>query len=51
MLTDGEGKAISQWNFERAWPCKWDGPAFTSSSSQLAIETLEIAYERLKRIK
>jgi len=51
MLTKLDGTPISLWNFERAWPCKWDGPPFTSSSSQLAIETLEIAYERLKRIK
>ena len=41
MLIDDGGKPLAQWNFERGWPCKWDGPPFSSSSSQLAIETLD----------
>ena len=34
-----EENPLAQGDFERAWPCKWDGPPITSSSSQIAIET------------
>jgi phage tail-like protein len=39
---------ICEWQFERGWPCKWVGPEYDASKSELAIETLEIAHEGLK---
>ena len=31
-----------------AWPCKWTGPVLIAQSSEVAIETLEIAHEGLE---
>lgn len=40
-------KAICEWTFIAGWPCKWEGPEYDASQSELAIETLEIAHEGL----
>lgn len=40
-------KPICEWTFIAGWPCKWEGPEFDASKSELAIETLEIAHEGL----
>ena len=39
---------ICAWEFFGGWPCKWEGPEYDASKSELAIETLEIAHEGLK---
>jgi phage tail-like protein len=38
-----------RWNFYDAWPTKWDGADFTAKGTDVAIETLELAIERLER--
>jgi phage tail-like protein len=38
----------AQWDFVRAWPCKWELSDLDASKSELAIETLELAIEGLK---
>lgn len=38
---------IKCWTFENGIPVKWSGPALNATSSGLAIEKLEIAYEKL----
>jgi phage tail-like protein len=38
-----------RWNFFDAWPTKWDGPDFTAKGNDVAIETLELAAERIER--
>jgi len=38
---------IKTWAFERALPVKWTGPAFNAQASQISIEALEIAIEKL----
>ena len=40
---------VGRWNFFAAWPTKWDGPDFTSKGNEIAIETLELAVERVQR--
>ena len=37
------------WNFFEAWPTKWDGPDFSAKGNDVAIETLELAVERVER--
>lgn len=37
-----------RWNFREGWPAKWEGPALNSKTSEVAIETLEIAHEGLE---
>ena len=47
------GEEICRWSWKDGWPCKWEGPNFDATKSELAIETLEIShhglvYEKLK---
>jgi phage tail-like protein len=37
------------WNFFSAWPTKWDGPDFSAKGNDVAIESLELAVERVER--
>jgi len=37
-----------RWNFTDGWPSKWQGPALNAKNNEVAIETLEIAHERLE---
>jgi phage tail-like protein len=37
-----------RWNFREGWPSKWDGPALNGKTSEVAVETLEIAHEGLE---
>lgn len=38
---------IKIWSFENGIPIKWSGPSLNASSSALAIESIEIAHEKL----
>jgi phage tail-like protein len=39
---------IKSWTFTRGLPVKWSGPALNAMNSEVAIETLEIAHEKLE---
>ncbi|MCX5747999.1 MAG: phage tail protein [Proteobacteria bacterium] len=39
----------SSWKFTRGWPTKWEISEFDASKSEVAIETLEITHEGLKK--
>lgn len=47
-LFNDHGKVVQEWRFLRAWPCKWEGGSFDTSSSAALIETLELAHEGLE---
>jgi phage tail-like protein len=49
VLLDEAGQEKIRWNFHRAWPSKWTGPSFKSKATTVAIETLELTHEELKR--
>ncbi len=49
ILVDDAGDDKARWNFTRAWPTKWTGPSFNATGNEVAIETLEIAHERLEK--
>jgi phage tail-like protein len=38
-----------RWNFTNAWISKWDGPSLSGKGNDVAIETLTISCESLKR--
>src|SRR5262249_41362310 len=40
---------VLRWNFVRAWPSRWEGPAFSAKGNDLAIETLVLAHEGVGR--
>ena len=39
---------IKIWTFSRGLPVKWTGPTFNATASEISIETLEIAHEKLE---
>jgi phage tail-like protein len=49
ILRDETGTEALRWNFLAGWPTKWTGPALNSTSTAVAIETLEITHEKLER--
>jgi len=44
---DSRMQPVCSWTFYDGWPCKWEGPDFDASKTELAIETLEIAHSGL----
>jgi phage tail-like protein len=47
LLNEARQPAL-RWNFSEGWPRKLDGPTFNAKNNEVAIETLEIAVERLE---
>lgn len=41
---DGQGNQIAQWNLVDLYPARWTGPGFSSESSTVVKETLELAH-------
>jgi phage tail-like protein len=39
---------IKIWTFSRGLPMKWSGPTFNATASEISIESLEIAHEKLE---
>jgi phage tail-like protein len=48
-LLDVEGTPIREWTVTNAYPVKWSVGAFDAQKSELAIETIELAYNTMKR--
>ena len=46
---DMAGQEVLRWNLFQAFPVKYTAPAFNAKGNDLAIETLELAYERIER--
>lgn len=47
-VLDVDGTAKMAWNFYGAWPTKWDAPDFSAKGNDVALETLELAVERIE---
>jgi len=47
LLDEARNEAL-RFNFREGWPSKWEGPALNAKTSEVAIETLEIAHEGLE---
>lgn len=43
-MLDAKGKRIRSWEFDGAFPVKWNGPTFASTSAETASEELEITH-------
>ncbi len=50
VLLDDRGSEKLRWNFANAWPSKWTGPSFNSTSNSVAIESLEIVHEEVRKV-
>jgi phage tail-like protein len=51
ILMDEEGNPAARWEFVEAWPTKYDAPDLNAKGTDVAVETLEIAHEGMKRAK
>lgn len=40
---------VMEWQFQLAFPSKWQGPDLNASQSNVAVETLEITHQGLER--
>ena len=49
VLLNEAGEEKIRWNFFNGFPSKWTGPDLNAKSSDVAIETLEIAHEGIER--
>jgi phage tail-like protein len=49
VLLDPTGTEKLRWNFRDAWPSAWVGPTFNATTSDVAIESVEIAHEGVVR--
>src|SRR4051794_34087238 len=47
-LLDEARQPALRWNFREGWPSKLEGPALNGKTSEVAVETLEIAHEGLE---
>lgn len=50
ILQDNLKIPIKTWSFTNGLPVKWTGPAFNAQQSAVAIESLEIAHEKLELV-
>lgn len=48
LLHDVSGKVVKRWHVRNAYPVKWQGPQFNTDTSQVAIETLELAHHGIE---
>lgn len=49
VLLDPEGNESWHWTFEDAYPVKWMGPDLKADGNAIAIETLELAHNGIKK--
>lgn len=50
-LIDINGENAASWQVIKAWPTKYTAPDFNATSSEIAVDTLEIAHEGMTRTK
>lgn len=51
IVLNDEGLMAARWEFRNAWPTKYDAPDLKANGNEIAIETLEIAHEGMRRVK
>lgn len=51
ISVDESGDDVATWQVIESWPTKYHAPDFNATSSEVAIETLELAHEGLIRTK
>jgi phage tail-like protein len=47
QLDSAGGAVVNAWRLDGAWPCRWSGPSFDASTTAVAMEELELAYDEL----
>ena len=50
IILDQDGETeVARYNFFEAWPCKWYVPDMDATASNMAIEKVELAVEKVER--
>jgi phage tail-like protein len=49
-LLDGSGLPVRIWLVNNAYPVRWDIDAFNSTKNEVAVETIELAYQYVQRM-
>jgi phage tail-like protein len=49
ILMDSEGNEKWQWEFYDAYPVKWTGPELRGDSNTVAVESIELAHNGIKK--
>lgn len=50
IAVDEAGNDKARWEISDAWPTKYTSPSFNAKGNEVAIETLEIVHEGMKRV-
>jgi phage tail-like protein len=50
VLHDEQHNPVVRWNFENGWITKWEGPAVNATSNDVALESIELAVERVELV-
>jgi phage tail-like protein len=50
VAVDEAGNDKARWEIQEAWPTKYDPPDFNAKGNDIAIESLEIVHEGMKRV-
>lgn len=48
VLLDAAGEEMWRWNFEGAYPVRWNGPDLRANTAEVAVETLEMVHRGIK---
>ena len=48
VLLDEQRRPVARWLLRDAIPVRWQGPTLRAAGNEVAIETLELAHERLE---
>jgi phage tail-like protein len=51
ILIDEEGGDKARWDITEAWPSKYDSSDFSAKANEVVIESLDIAFEVVTRVK
>ena len=46
-LANDQHQAVMKWKLTNAWCCKLSGPTLNAKGNEIAIESMELAYDRL----
>lgn len=49
IALDRNGNEVARYKFTNAWPSKWEVPSTPADSPDIAMETIELAVERVER--
>lgn len=50
VLLDEEEAAVASWQMMEAWPVRSEWSDYQTTASEIAVESIEFAYESLKRV-